>query len=166
MQAMITYSILCAPPPGRWSLISDLLRNFPADCIISLESRSSAKYTGLPPEREVVARRAGALAATNDTQAVAEYIHRVRKSTLVPHFLYCITAMCRFARTLFRRACASGPSRCRSIRSASIVPVSKLEFFLPHQIIPRRLRNRVFRFNQILQRFLRYTGSLFRSPRL
>lgn len=165
---MITYSILCAPPPGGWSLISDLLRNFPADCIISLESRLAVECKIHGPASGARGRRPPrwSLAATNDTQAVAEYIHRVRKSTLVPHFLYCITAMCRFARTLFRRACASGPSRCRSIRSASIVPISKLEFFLPHQIIPRRLRNRVFRFNQILQRFLRCTGSLFRSPRL
>lgn len=48
--------------------------------------------------------------------------------TSVPHFLYCITAMCRFARTLFRSrgaSCASLGLSSTTILNASLVPISK-----------------------------------------
>lgn len=53
---------------------------------------------------EVIVRRASPSkpASVNDTMLMAEYVHRVRKPTSVPHFLYCITAMCCLDRTLFR----------------------------------------------------------------
>ncbi|CAH3845968.1 unnamed protein product [Pieris brassicae] len=42
------------------------------------------------------------LCERDDIRQIVEYIHRVRKPTSVPRFLYCITPTCRFDRALFR----------------------------------------------------------------
>lgn len=101
-QAMVTY-LPCY-------VLSIQLRNFLRGLYYIIRE-SSAKYTVTVRARGRRPRAARAFADSNDIQLIVRYIHRVRKSTSVPHFLYCITAMCRFTRTLPRQACVSaGPS--------------------------------------------------------
>lgn len=73
-------------------------------------------------------------ADANDTILWPGYIDRVRKPTSVPHFLYYITVICRFARTLFR--CRVGCARLGEHRLrlpfiwiSNWVPITKLYCF-------------------------------------